>query len=109
MVVLEYCEREHLIQREQHYLDLYLSYKPEKGYNISPIAGIGGTEGNAFKLFNSEGKLIQGRNISKFCEENNLYSQHLIGSEVVGKLKMEGLFVMGNSWFLIQISIQIGT
>lgn len=38
-IVLEYCPREKLIEREQYYLDLYQAYEPDKGYNTARLAG----------------------------------------------------------------------
>lgn len=37
--VLEYCEKENLIEREQYWMDHYKSYKREFGYNSSITAG----------------------------------------------------------------------
>lgn len=37
--VVEYVEDERLIEREQHYLDLYRSAKREHGFNLYPTAG----------------------------------------------------------------------
>lgn len=37
--VLEYCDRDKLIEREQYYLDIYQAYDPSKGYNTAKIAG----------------------------------------------------------------------
>lgn len=36
--VLEYCESDKLIEREQFYIDYFQSYKREIGYNLSPTA-----------------------------------------------------------------------
>lgn len=37
--VLELTDRDSLIEREQHFIDLVQSYLPVAGYNICPIAG----------------------------------------------------------------------
>lgn len=37
--IIEYCEINELIIKEQHYLDLYKTYKNNIGYNLSPTAG----------------------------------------------------------------------
>jgi len=38
-ILEEILESQDLIAREQHYIDLYKSYNPELGYNMSPTAG----------------------------------------------------------------------
>lgn len=37
--LIEECEKEILLEREQYWMDFYKSYNPRKGYNINPIAG----------------------------------------------------------------------
>ena len=37
--IIEECEKEKLIEREQHWMNFYKSYNENKGYNISPTAG----------------------------------------------------------------------
>ena len=37
--IIEKCKKEKLIEREQHFIDLYKSYDKHYGYNIQPIAG----------------------------------------------------------------------
>lgn len=36
--IIELCNKEDLLNKEQYYMDLYESYNTEKGYNISPSA-----------------------------------------------------------------------
>lgn len=36
---LEFCDISDLLAREQYYLDAYMSYAPDIGYNIAPVAG----------------------------------------------------------------------
>lgn len=36
--IIEYCEIENLINKEQYYLDLYQTYNNKIGYNLSPTA-----------------------------------------------------------------------
>lgn len=38
-LVLENCEREKLLEREQHWINKYQSYSRKLGYNLAPVAG----------------------------------------------------------------------
>ena len=50
-VILEYVEKEKLIEKEQYYLDLFESYKSVNGYNLCPNAGsiLGLNRGDEFR------------------------------------------------------------
>lgn len=37
--IIELCEKEKLIEREQYFINLYKSYESHCGYNVQPIAG----------------------------------------------------------------------
>lgn len=68
--VIEFCEREVLIEREQKYIDLYKSWDRKSGYNIAKIAG------NTTGCFHTE-------ETKKLIKENNKSST----KEVKEKLK----------------------
>lgn len=50
-IILEYIEKEKLIEKEQYYLDLFESYKSVNGYNLCPNAGsiLGLNRGDEFR------------------------------------------------------------
>lgn len=90
-LLIEHCPEDKLIEREQFYLDKYLCWKPEIGYNISDKAGRGLTRNNIesirklseshsqeIKVFTPTGKLITIHGIKKYCKANGLnYSAFL--------------------------------
>ncbi len=72
-IILEYCDINIILIREQFYLDKYDVCNPEKGYNFAKIAGSGaGCNINKFKVISPKGLVIEGENVLKFCDDNNI-------------------------------------
>lgn len=74
--ILEYCDIEHLDEREQYWIDYYESYNPSKGYNICKYAsttrGYKHTE-EAKKKMSDKAKE---KDMHLFGEANGMYGTH---------------------------------
>lgn len=86
--VLEYCEKEKLLEREQYWMDYFQSYKFENGYNLAPKAG------NTLGVkFNEESRkklslaCIKAKNTPEFKEKARLGS--LGNKNMLGKKHSE--------------------
>lgn len=70
--IIEKCDEDKLIELEQYYIDLYYSYNPDFGYNMSAIAG-------RPDLTEEQLKIIAKQNSERFKGENcycNIYSEN---------------------------------
>jgi group I intron endonuclease len=94
--ILEFCEPDDCIEREQYYLDL--NWDSGTLYNICPIAGsnkdvertqewrdaIGEGHAQDWEFISPEGELVYIHNLAKFCRDNNL-QQSLMGHVYANK------------------------
>lgn len=74
--VMEFCEIDHLDEREQYWIDYYQSYDSSKGYNICPIAS--STRGIKYRpeVCEKISKLAKERDIHLYKEKNGMYGKH---------------------------------
>lgn len=81
--VIEYCEKDKLIEREQFYLDWFECYKPEKGYNTNKIAN----SMLGFKHSEKTKEKFKQRKASKeFLEGKRKYQEKGVSKETRDKL-----------------------
>lgn len=92
MSVLEYCEASNIIEREQHWINVYYDIQKEC-YNINPTAysnlGMIMPESSRKKLsdrkkkitlelLSPEGEVVEITGITKFCKQYGIFPAHLL-------------------------------
>lgn len=69
--ILEECEEEQLIKREQFWLDKTECYKREVGFNKASVAS-NNTNSKRYTVIDPDGKEYDVVNLEKFCRKNDL-------------------------------------
>lgn len=76
---LEECSEENLFSVENNYLQRYKPFQSDIGFNINDKAG-GGTPEHllpSYKFVNFDGKIFEGRNLTRFARENSCHARFL--------------------------------